>query len=34
MTALDYLADPLLREDVAAEFAAEGGPVDVVALDR
>ena len=34
MTALDYLADPLLREDVAAEFAAEGGLVDVVALDR
>ncbi len=34
MTALDYLADADLREDVAAEFAAAGGVVDVEALDR
>jgi amidohydrolase len=34
MTALDYLADPELRADVAAEFAASGGVIDVVALDR
>jgi amidohydrolase len=34
MTALDFLADPSLRADVAAEFAAAGGAVDVPALDR
>jgi amidohydrolase len=34
MTALDYLADADLRADVAAEFAAAGGVVDVEALDR
>jgi amidohydrolase len=28
-TALDYLCDPGLRDAVAAEFAAQGGPVDV-----
>lgn len=34
VTALDYLADETLRDDVASEFAAAGGVVDVVALDR
>lgn len=34
MTALDYLADEALRDDVATEFAAAGGVVDVVGLDR
>jgi amidohydrolase len=34
MTALDFLADAELRADVAAEFAAAGGVVDVPALDR
>lgn len=34
MTALDFLADAELRTDVAAEFAAAGGVVDVLALDR
>jgi len=34
MTALDFLADPALRSDVAADFAASGGVVDVESLDR
>lgn len=34
MTALDFLADELLREDVESEFNAEGGVVDVVGLDK
>lgn len=34
MTALDYLADDLLRDDVAREFDAQGGAIDVVGLDR
>ena len=34
ITALDYLADEGLRADVAAEFAAAGGVVDVESLDR
>ncbi len=34
ITALDYLADEGLRGDVAAEFAAAGGVVDVESLDR
>ena len=34
MTALDFLADPAIRSDAAAEFEAAGGVVDVVALDR
>jgi hypothetical protein len=34
VTALDFLADPALRADVAAEFEAEGGVIDVVGLDR
>lgn len=29
LTAVDYLADPALREAVHAEFAAAGGPLDV-----
>ncbi|MHA6619653.1 M20 family metallopeptidase [Pseudonocardia sp. DLS-67] len=29
LTAVDYLADPALRESVHAEFAAAGGPLDV-----
>jgi amidohydrolase len=29
LTAVDYLADPELRADVHAEFAAAGGPLDV-----
>jgi hypothetical protein len=29
LTALDYLADPALREAVHAEFEAQGGAVDV-----
>lgn len=31
LTALDYLCDPGLRDAVAAEFAAAGGPIDVPA---
>lgn len=31
LTALDYLHDPALREDVAAEFAEQGGAIDVPA---
>lgn len=34
MTAIDFLADELLREDVVSEFTASGGVVDVAALDR
>lgn len=34
VTALDYLADPDLRDDVSAEFAAAGGVTDVAGLDR
>lgn len=34
MTALDFLADEALREDVETEFNARGGVVDVVTLDR
>lgn len=34
MAALDYLADEELRRDVAAEFEAAGGVVEVAALDR
>jgi metal-dependent amidase/aminoacylase/carboxypeptidase family protein len=34
ITALDYLADPDLRRDVSEEFAAAGGVIDVVGLDR
>jgi hypothetical protein len=29
LTAVDYLADPELRDAVHAEFAAAGGPLDV-----
>ena len=32
LTALDYLADPQLREAVSEEFAAAGGPVDVASF--
>jgi hypothetical protein len=34
MTALDYLADEELRDDVAREFDAQGGVVDVTGLGR
>lgn len=34
LTALDFLADPAIRADAAAEFAAAGGVIDVPALDR
>lgn len=33
-TAADYLSDELLRTQVAADFAASGGVVDVAAFDR
>jgi amidohydrolase len=32
LTALDYVADPQLREAVSEEFAAAGGPVDVASF--
>ena len=34
VTALDFLSDPDLRADVDAEFAAEGGRLDVAGLER
>lgn len=34
MTALDFLSDASLREDVKSEFIAQGDVVDVVALDK
>jgi amidohydrolase len=34
LTALDYLTDDVLREQVAADFAAAGGSVDVASLLR